>query len=125
MGKEQKKAHINSVILSNFNDCPLVWHFCSCKSSQKIEKIQLRCPRIVYNDYSNDYQTLLKLSEKPSMEIKRIRNLALEIFKRINDLNPSFMESIFSAKLNARVKPNDVLVKTHKSATLKTKALQH
>ena len=51
------------------------------------------------------------------MEIKRLRNLALEIFKTINDLNPSFMKSIFSAKLNARVRPNDILVKTCKSAT--------
>ena len=102
---------------------PLVWHFCSCKSSQKTEKIKLRCLRIIYNDYSSDYQTLLKLSQKPSMEIKRIRNLALEIFKTKNDQNTSFMKSIFSAKLNARVRPNDILVKAHKSATFGDKIL--
>ena len=33
MGKEQKEALINSFIFSNFNYCPLVWHFRSCKSS--------------------------------------------------------------------------------------------
>ena len=70
--KEQKEALINSFIFSNFNYCPLVWHFCSCKSSQKIGKIQFRCLRIIYNDYSSDYQTLLKLSQKPSMEVKRL-----------------------------------------------------
>ena len=122
MGKEQKEAVINSFTFSNFNYCPLVWHFSLCKSSQKIEKLQL-CLRIIYNDYSSDYQTLLKLSQKPSMEIKRLRNLALEIFKTINDLNPSFMKSIFSAKLNARVRPNDILVKTRKSATFGDKSL--
>ena len=57
------------------------------------------------------------------MEIKRLRNLALEIFKTIIDLNPSFMKSIFSAKLNARVRPNDILVKPHKSATFGDKSL--
>ena len=57
------------------------------------------------------------------MEIKRFRNLALEIFKTISDLNPSFMKSIFSAKLNARVKPNDISVKTRKSATFGDKRL--
>ena len=107
MGKEQKEAFIYSFQI--FNYCPLVWHFSSCKSSQKLEKIQLRFLRIIYSDYSNDYQTLLKLSQKPSMEIKRLRNLALEIFKAINDLNPSFMKSILSVKLNARVRPNDIL----------------
>ena len=71
MDKEQKEALINSFIFSKFNCCPLVLHFCSCKSSQKFEKIQLCCLRIIYNDNSSDYQTLLKLSLKTSMEIKR------------------------------------------------------
>ena len=70
MGKEQKEALINSFTFSNFNYCPLVWHFCSCKSSREIEKIQLRCLRTIYNDYSSDYETLLKLSQKTSIEIK-------------------------------------------------------
>ena len=81
LGEKQKDALINSFIFSNFNYCPLVWHFCSSKSSQKIEKIKLRCLRIIYNDYSSDYQTLLKLSQKPLMGIKRLRNLALEYSK--------------------------------------------
>ena len=122
-GKEQKETLINSCISSNFNYCPLVWHFCSGKSSQKIAKIQLCCLRIIYNVYSSDYQTLLKLSQKPSMEIKRLRNLALEMFKMINDLNPKFMKSIFSVKLNARVRPNDILVQACKSATFGGKSL--
>ena len=33
------------------------------------------------------------------------------------------MKSIFSAKLNARVRPNDILVKTRKSATFGDKSL--
>ena len=57
------------------------------------------------------------------MEIKRLRNLALEIFRTINDLNPSFMKGIFSAKLNSRVRPNDILVKARKSATFGDKSL--
>ena len=57
------------------------------------------------------------------MEIKRLRNLALEIFKTINDLNPSFMNSIFSVKLNARVRPNNILVKTRKSVAFGDKSL--
>ena len=114
MGKEQTEALIyfflfylisyRSFIFSNFNYCPLAWHFCSCKSSEKIEKIQLRCLRIIYSDYSSDYQTLLNRSQKPSMEIKRLRNMALKIFKTKNDLIPSFRKSIFSAMLNAKTK---------------------
>ena len=57
------------------------------------------------------------------METKRLRNLALEISKAINDLNPSFMKSKLSAKLNARIRPNDILVKTRKPATFGDKIL--
>ena len=54
------------------------------------------------------------------MEIKR---LALEVFRTINNLNPSFMKSLFSAKLNARVRPNNISVKARKSATFRDKNL--
>ena len=57
------------------------------------------------------------------MEIKRLRNLALETFKTINDLNPTFIKSIFSAKVNTRVRPNDILVKARKSANIGDKSL--
>ena len=48
MGKSEKEAVTNNFILSNFNYCPLVWHFNSCESIKKIEKIQKRYLRI-YN----------------------------------------------------------------------------
>ena len=56
------------------------------------------------------------------MEIKRLRDLALEIFKTMNDLNPSFMKSKFLEKLNAKVRPQGILVKARKSATLRDKS---
>ena len=89
---------INSFIYSNANYCPLVWHFSSCKSTAKIEKIYKLCVRIILNDNTSDHQTLLEKSKKISMEIKRLRNLATEIFKTINNLNPSFMKNIFTSK---------------------------
>ena len=53
--KASMQLNTVSFIFSKFNYCPLVSHFCSCKSSQKIIKIQLRCLRIIYNDYSSGY----------------------------------------------------------------------
>ena len=64
MDKDKKEAIINSPILSDFFYYLLVWHFCSDKSSCKIEKIKLRHLRITYNNYSKDYQALLTLREK-------------------------------------------------------------
>ena len=37
MGFKEKEILLNSFVYSNFNYCPLVWHFCSTKSVKKIE----------------------------------------------------------------------------------------
>ena len=57
------------------------------------------------------------------MEIKRLRNLATEIFKTVDNLNSSFMKNIFTSKENARVCPNNIVVKSHNSATYGDKSL--
>ena len=82
MGKPEKVAIVNSFIYANFNYCPLVWHFSTCESIRKIEKIQKRCLRIVLDDYDSDYNVLLRKSGKVTMQIKRLRILAIEIFKQ-------------------------------------------
>ena len=36
------------------------------------------------------------------MDVRRLRTLCVEIYKKLNDLNPSFMNSIFELKINSR-----------------------
>ena len=83
MGFKEKKVLLNSFVYSNINYCPLVWHFCSSKSLYEIEKIQERSLRLLHNDFASDYAELLRKSGKTTMEIKRLRCLALEIFKTV------------------------------------------
>ena len=64
MGFKEKEVLVNSFVLSNFNYCPLVWHFCSSKSLKKIEKIQERALRILYTESTSDYNQLLSKSMK-------------------------------------------------------------
>ena len=42
------------------------------------------------------------------MEIKRLRCLALEIFKTVNNLNPYYMKEIFSKTKNLTHRPLDI-----------------
>ena len=51
--------------------------------------------RILHNDSTSDNSQVLNKSGKVSMEEKRLRNLALEIFKTLNHLNPEYMKEIF------------------------------
>ena len=123
MGKSEKEAIINSFILSTFNYCPVVWHFSSCESIRKIEKIKKDCLRIILNGYESDYKTLLRNSSKPTMEIRRLWTLAVEIFKTLNEINPPYMKNIFSLKENAKVRQNGIIVKHVNTSRFGTQSL--
>ena len=110
MGFKEKEVLLNIFVLSNFNFCPLVWHFCSSKSLKKIEKIQERALRILYNGSTSDYNQLLNKFSKTSMEVKRPRNLALEIFKTLNHLNPECMKETFYKTTNLTHRPFNIKV---------------
>jgi hypothetical protein len=56
----------------------LAWHFCSDRNSKKLEKVQERALRFVYEDYNSSYEELLLKAKVPSLQIRRMRNMALE-----------------------------------------------
>ena len=57
--------------MSNFNHCRLVWHLCGEVTTKKIEKIQDRALRVIYQDYTSSYDTLLIKSQLPSFRVRR------------------------------------------------------
>ena len=77
MGKSEKVAIVNIFIYANFNYSPLVWLFSTSELIRKIEKIQKRFLGIVLHDYDTDYDVLLRKSGNVTMEIKRLRVLAI------------------------------------------------
>jgi hypothetical protein len=115
LNQNSKKVVIESFILANFNYCPLVWHFCTSESLKKLERIQERALRLLLNDYQSDYETLLEKSNKPTLQIRRIKLLATEIFKTINDLNPSYMKEIFELNTRRNAGVNKLVVQSQKS----------
>ena len=44
LGFKERKILIESFVSSNFNYCPLVWHFCNQKPLQKVENLKNRAP---------------------------------------------------------------------------------
>ena len=78
--------------MSDFNYCPLVWMFLSAKSLNRIENLQERALRFLLDDYESTYEQLLNKAGRSSMSINRLRTLCVEIYKTLNELNPSFMK---------------------------------
>ena len=84
--------------MSNFNFCPLVWHFCGEVNTKKVEKNQERALRFIYEDYSLTYEELLCKSKIPSLKIRRLRTVVLEVFKIINRECPVYLQDIITIK---------------------------
>ena len=95
---ETKILVFNSFILSNFNYCPLVWHHCSIGDTRKIEKIQERGLRFVYNDFKASYSDLLSRANKNMLYIDRLQKLALFVYKCKNQIGPSSVHDLYDAK---------------------------
>ena len=86
----------HSFILSNFNYCPLTWHFCGEVNTKKIEKIQVKPLRFIYSDYCSSYESLLIKSQLPSLKVRRMRTIALEPFKILNNLSPAYSNDLLT-----------------------------
>ncbi len=79
IGMEVKLSIYQAFILSNFNYCPVVWMLCGQCNVKKMEHIQLKALRFVFNDFTSSYAELLKKCEQQSISIHLIRSLAREV----------------------------------------------
>ena len=93
-----RKTVYNSFIASNFEYCPMVWHFCGTENCKKLEKIQERALRILYRDYNSSYADLLEKADVSTLLISRLRTMATEVFKIVNGLHPSSLNDMFYSK---------------------------
>ena len=57
----------------------MVWHFCTCESIRKIEKIQKRCFRRVPDDYQSDYD----IFKKAKYAIFNTKNKTIDLLNHI------------------------------------------
>ena len=84
--------------MSSFNYCPLVWMFANATFLKKIENLQKRALRFLYNNYQLSYEELLDKANSSAMNVKRLHFSGVEIYKTINNLNPSSMKQIFELR---------------------------
>jgi hypothetical protein len=58
LSKQGKIVIFKSFISSNFNFCPLAWHFCGVRNTRNMEKIQEMALRFIENDYTSPIHIL-------------------------------------------------------------------
>ena len=98
-------------IRAHFSYCPVVLGFCGKQNAAKLEKLQERALRFVYCDYSTAYSELLCKANMLSLSMYRLRFMAIEVYKCVNDLNPTFLNNVFRLKhVNHNLRDRNLLV---------------
>ena len=96
--KQGRMIIYNSFILSNFNYCPVVWHFCGKNSTAKMEKIQERALRFVTEDYDSSISDILVNTKSKLLHVSRLNAIANEAFKILNKESPEYLHNLLSFK---------------------------
>ena len=110
--ESERKLLVNAHVISQFQYCTNVWHFCGLTEIHKMEKINERSLRFIYNEYEENYFTFLIKRKLTTLYGQRVRKMCCEIFRTIKNENPSYMNDILEnrpSKYPSR-KENDLFV---------------
>ena len=100
LSMEVKYRVFETFILSHFNFCPIVWHFCSAEDLKRIENVQKRALRFVLNDFNSSYSDLRKQCNRSLLYVHRLRLMAIEVFKMYHNIGPTYLYDLIEKKNN-------------------------
>ena len=73
--------------------------FCSRNSNKKINRLHERALRLVYDDYSSSFETLLERDSSFTIHHQNIQSMLIEIYKSLNKVSSeNFFDSLFEFK---------------------------
>ena len=95
MSFKQKLILMKTFVESQFGYFPLIWMFCSRKVNSKINYLQERSLKIIYNNYITSFEDLLKKDKFFKIPHKNIQSLAIELFKVEKGIANPILSDIF------------------------------
>ena len=98
LSAEQLKLTMKTFILSQFNYCPLVWMFCDRTLDNEINRIHEKALPIAFQNKIDDFNTLLFESNSASVLKRNPQLLMIEVYKTVQNINPSSMTEIYVQK---------------------------
>ena len=98
LSKRNRLLIYKSFMRSTFDYCPIVWIFCGKTNSYKLEKLQERAFRVIYQDTTSSYEGLLQNAGLLPLRLYRIRCLLIEVFKCIHGNCPEYLNNLFEVK---------------------------
>ena len=74
--------------------------FHSRTTNNKTNRLYERALRIVYSDFKSSFEGLLMKDNSFSIHERNIQSLAIEIYKFLNGLSPSFLNIVFHKNIS-------------------------
>ena len=100
MKQNHNKILLSLFIISHSSYCPLIWMFCSKKSTKMINSVYERSLlRIILNDCESPYSLLLEEAHQIIFHQLCINSLMVEVYKDLNEHSPDIMK-IFNLREN-------------------------
>ena len=96
---EQVKTLACSYIFSNFNYCNLIWMYCNKTENSKINEIQKRTLRCIFNRPNAELNELLKEFNLKSIHTRNLQSLLLFIYRFIKGLCPDITKDLFYGQI--------------------------
>ena len=108
---ETRKCLYLGFIISHFNYCSETWHFCNKNITAKLEKVNERALRFVFNEKQMSYCELLDKIGLPSLANQRLAKIVCTVFKAINsDHAPRSIKELFGHRnSHYDLRGNDIL----------------
>ena len=85
-------------ILPHLTYCQTVWHFCKQSERRKLERLQERTLRVIYNCWTDTYEDLLRHAKLPSLYNRRLQEIVTLMYKVRNGLARDYICELFSFK---------------------------
>ena len=95
LSRDCKLRLMNAFIMSNFNFCSVVYHHCKISDTRKLEKLQERALRYVYDDFESEYKVLLQVARKPTLFEARQKIMMECVFKILHNMLPPMKTDFF------------------------------
>ena len=115
---DSKVLLYNSFISSQFGYCTNIWAFHGKTVEKRINSIQKRSLRAIYDDFNLDLEQLLQKGNHVAVHHNNIRKLIIKVYKCLNNESPEILNGIFQKRINQHDLRINNLLKLPRTNTL-------
>ena len=121
-----KLTILKAFIRSNFTYCCHIWYFTLSTLKDRLERLQYRGLKYVYNDYNSDYEILLKRANLDSIDLLIQKVILVDIYKAVNNIGATYLQDLFQFSQNStRRKDRDLVLPRVDSVTYGIHSLRY